>query len=281
MTIREAMRDMEAALRDAGVPDPAQDAGLILASITGLDRLRLLLDSSQPLTPGQEQRLSSLLLRRIQREPLQYLLQTQCFYGRDYYVDSRVLIPRQETETLCELGLSFIKGLSEPRVLDLCTGSGAIAVTVKLECPRADVTATDISADALCVAAQNAGRNGAEVRFIAGDLFEPLLGERFDCILSNPPYVPRGDCAGLQPEVLREPLTALDGGVDGLDFYRRITDGVKAHLNPGGMLLVEVGDGQADAVAALLGESGLQAAVHNDLYGRARVVSARGGDMPT
>lgn len=282
MTIREADRATVLALREAGVPDPEADARLIIAHITGLNGLEALLNGDRQLEPEQEQRLMRLLLCREKREPLQYLLKSQCFYGLDFFVDGRVLIPRQETETLCELGIAFLRKLSLPRALDLCTGSGAIAVTLRHECPNADVTATDLSEDALAVARLNAERNGARVRFARGDLFAPLCGERFDCILSNPPYIPRGECDSLQPEVLREPRMALDGGGDGLDFYRRIASEAGAHLNPEGMLAVEVGDGQADAVAALFTAATFtDVRVHNDLYGFARVVSARGGDTPT
>ena len=197
-------------------------------------------------------------------------------------MDSRVLIPRQETETLCELGLAHLHGIRAPRVLDLCTGSGALAVAIKTECPRAEVTAADLSADALDVAMENARRNGADVRFLQGDLFAPVAGERFDLVVSNPPYIPSADCDTLQPEVRREPRMALDGGNDGLCFYRRIVAEAPAHLTTGGMLAVEVGDGQAAAVAALFASAGLTGtAVHNDLYGMARVVCALAADQPT
>ena len=277
MTIKQAILEAARVLEAAGVPDPRIDAEIILSHITGLDRMSMLLNGQTALTSEQEQRFSSLLLSRAERKPLQYLLGTQAFYGLDFMVDSRVLIPRQETETLCEHGVGFLKSLKRPAcALDLCTGSGAIAVTLKHECPFASVTAADLSAGALTVAARNAQLNCADVRFVQGDLWQPLEGENFDLILSNPPYIPTADCDALQQEVMQEPRMALDGGADGLDFYRRIASGAPAHLAPGGMIAVEVGIGEANDVAALFAAAGLEnVQVINDLYGVERIVSAR------
>ena len=276
MTIKQAILEAEKAFEAAGVPDPRIDAEIILSHITGLDRMSMLLGGAKELTSEQEQRFSSLLLSRAQRKPLQYLLGTQVFYGLDFEVDSRVLIPRQETETLCEHGIAFLKSLKRAaRALDLCTGSGAIAVTLKHECPFAHVTAADLSTDALAVAARNAQLNHADVQFVQGDLWQPLEGEVFDLILSNPPYIPTEDCDTLQTEVMQEPRMALDGGTDGLDFYRRIADGAISHLTPGGMVAVEAGIGETEDIAALFASAGLtDIRIINDLYGVARIVSA-------
>lgn len=276
MTIKQAILQAARAFEAAGVPDPRIDAELILCHLTGLDRMSMLMQGATELTSEQEQRFSRLLLSRTQRKPLQYLLGTQVFYGLDFQVDSRVLIPRQETETLCEWGIAHLRKLSNPRALDLCTGSGAIAVTLKHECPFADVTAADLSADALEVAASNARLNGVDIRFAQGDLWQPVEGEVFDLILSNPPYIPTQDCDTLQQEVMQEPRMALDGGADGLDFYRRIADGALPHLSSGGVIAVEVGIGEAQAVAALFTAAGLyDVQIINDLYGVERIVSAR------
>ncbi|MEG0900707.1 MAG: peptide chain release factor N(5)-glutamine methyltransferase [Clostridia bacterium] len=283
MNIRQAISTATQALEVAGVPDPATDAGLLLSHLTGLSRLDAQLCGAQPLTYEQEQRFASLLLSRTLREPLQYLLGTQCFYGLDFVVDTRVLIPRQETETLCELGLAHLLALAAPTALDLCTGSGAIAITLKHECPAAAVTAADLSADALTVAALNAKQNEADIRLVQGDLFAPVAGQRFDLIVSNPPYVPSGDCATLQPEVEHEPRMALDGGADGLCFYRRIALAAHAHLSSRGLLAMEVGDHQAQAVAELLSQTDhyRDIAITKDLYGALRVVSAHALSTPT
>ena len=273
MTIKEALSLGESTLSQ--VPDPQVDARRLLAHVTGRDGLRLLLSGTDELTPQQEQRYTSLLLCRAQWTPLQYLTGSQCFYGLDIQTDGRALIPRPETELLCELGLRFLRGRSSPIALDLCTGSGAIAVTLKHECPAAQVHAADLSRNALDLARANAQKNNTDIVFHQGDLFQAVLGLRFDLILSNPPYIPSRDCRTLQPEVLREPLMALDGGVDGLDFYRRIAGEAAAFLLPGGMLAMEVGDGEARAVKSLLEAAGFHnVAVHNDLAALPRMVSA-------
>ena len=278
MTIREAITQAASLLENAQIPDPRTDAEIILSHVTGLDRLNMLISGAKELTAEQEQRFSSLLLSRTKREPLQYLLGEQFFYGLRFQVDSRVLIPRQETEELCQWGIAHLRSLKKENLtaLDLCTGSGAIAVTIKHECPQVCVIASDLSRAALSLATQNAQANHADVRFLQGDLWEPLKGMTFDLILSNPPYIPTADCDTLQAEVMREPRMALDGGTDGLDFYRRIADEAVAHLNAGGLIAVELGIGEAEDVARLFENAGLtDAVIRKDLYGVARMVGAR------
>ncbi|MBP3646482.1 MAG: peptide chain release factor N(5)-glutamine methyltransferase [Clostridia bacterium] len=276
MTIREALLSAERRMTDAGVPDPHIDAEWMMEAVTGLGRMQQKLQSAKELTPEQEQRFSSLLLSRANREPVQYLLGEQYFYGLRFHVTPDVLIPRQETEELCEWGLSFLQKQPAPTALDLCTGSGAIAVTLAYRCPKAEVTASDLSGNALGVAQKNALANGVNVRFLQGDLWEPLEGMKFDLILSNPPYIPSLECDTLQPEVMREPRMALDGGADGLDFYRRIAQGAQEHLNPGGMIAVELGIGEAEDVAEMFRRAGLaDVEIRKDLYGVERMVGAR------
>lgn len=278
MRIRQALADAACALEAAGVPDPRIDAEWLLSHVTGMDRLVMRLSGETELTPQQEQRLTSLLLSRTRRRPLQYVLGTQGFYGLELRTDARALIPRQETETLCETGILYLRSLPPdpvPSALDLCSGSGAIALALKSECPFSQVAASDLSAEALSLARENARRLRLSVAFFAGDLFAAVGERRFDVILSNPPYIPTAECAHLQPEVRFEPRMALDGGADGLDFYRRIAREAPAHLSERGMLAVEVGDGQAGEVAALFEAAGLRGAqVIGDLYGHARVVRA-------
>lgn len=265
------------------VPDPQVDAIALLEKVMGRTPLELRLHPQDTLTAEQEERFRSLLLLRSQREPLQYLLGTQCFYGLEFAVDPRVLIPRPETETLCELALRELGRTRRPRVLDLCTGSGAIAVTLKKLCPQAEVTACDISDGALAVAKQNAIRNDVEVRFVQGDFLVPVAGEQYDLIACNPPYIESTECETLQPEVTREPRLALDGGADGLAFYRRLAADAPACLVQGGWMIAEVGDQQARQVAALLSATPLFSAVetHPDLCGVQRFVSARRAPSPT
>lgn len=275
MTIGEALAHSRQALEQHGIPDPETDSLLLVSHVTGLDMLMTRLEKNRPLTQEQEQRLSSLLLSRTRRMPLQYVLQEQWFYGRRFYVDENVLIPRQETESLCSLGIEHLKKADGSTALDLCTGSGAIAVTLAAECPSVRIFASDLSESALQVAAKNAAKNHADVAFYQGDLFSALPHFlRFDLILSNPPYIPTEDCKTLQTEVMQEPSMALDGGKDGLDFYRRIFSEAGEHLKPHGALMVEIGFDQGDAVSRLFSEAGFTSVqVHKDLYGQKRIVS--------
>lgn len=281
ITTGQAIRLGAEQLRE--VPDPQVDTIALLENVTGKTPLELRLHPQDTLTAEQEERFRSLLLLRSRREPLQYLLGTQCFYGLEFAVDERVLIPRPETETLCELALRELDHTAHPHVLDLCTGSGAIAVTLKKHCPQAEVTACDISPEALAVAKRNAILNDVDVRFLQGDLLAPIAGEQYDLIACNPPYIESLECETLQPEVIREPRLALDGGADGLSFYRRLAADVPACLGKGGWMIVEVGDRQAEQVAGLLSDTKMFFTVetHLDLYGIKRFVSARRTPSPT
>ena len=285
-TIREARKYAAQRLQAHGIPDPAWDADMLLSSVTGYQRLELSLRPLEALTDQQERQLSALLLSRVEREPLQYLLGKAGFYGRDFRVDHRVLIPRPETELLCEKAIEALTAVRaarpQPFVLDLCTGSGAIGVTLALECPFAQVSACDLSPEALSLARQNARDLGAAVDLKQGNLFEAVTGRRFDMIISNPPYIPQKELAGLQEEVRREPQMALDGGEDGLDFYRRIAKEAPEYLNPDGWLLLEIGDGQGEAVKKMLLKQGFQrVTVFPDDQGLERMVTARWPGFPS
>lgn len=274
--IRTAIGEGEALLTAAGVPDAKTDAQYLLAHVLHTDRLQLLLNAAEALSEDALHTYRALLQKRAERVPLQYLTGEQSFYGLDFYVDERVLIPRPETELLVELVLRQIAQMPRPRVLDLCTGSGAIAVAVKQCAGHADVFAADLSGDALIVARRNAESNRAMITFWQGDLFAavPPTEAPFDVIVSNPPYITAADCQALQPEVMREPQLALNGGIDGLDFYRRIAREAPNHLAPDGLLAVEIGDGEGIAVAALFAENGFaNIAVHPDLSGIERIVT--------
>lgn len=200
----------------------------------------------------QVKRCKQLAENRLTGTPLQYVLGSTCFYGYDFNTDTRALIPRFDTEIIVEHALKLIKerNLDNVRVLDLCTGSGCIAITVKKEMPSAIVVATDISAEALSLAKKNATSLGAEVTFYAGNLFDALKDEdKFDFIISNPPYIPTADLSKLDKEVVEyEPKLALDGGIDGLDFYKKIKDTFGNYLTDNGIMLLEVGVNQAEAV---------------------------------
>lgn len=233
-----------------GIENARLEAEWLLCAATGLDRVGLYLHFDKPLNDDELAAFRAMVARRARREPLQHILGTQEFCGLEFEVSPDVLIPRHDTETLVTEALS--RRPEARSVLDIGTGSGCIAVALAHSLPDAAVTAIDISAAALTVARRNAERNGAAVEFLAGSLLEPVAGRSFDLIVSNPPYIPSTDIDRLEPEVRDfDPRGALDGGADGLDLYRTLIPAAPAHLNPAGWLLVEVGVGQASAVAEL------------------------------
>lgn len=277
MTPRELLRLMAAELRDAGVPDAEVDASLLLSHITGQNPMNLRLDSWSQVSLADEEQLRALCEKRKTRTPLQYLTGVQSFLGRDFYVDERVLIPRPETELLAERAIAALQMRPSPAALDMCCGSGCLAVSMALGAPTADVHAADLSEGALTVTKLNAERLHAKVTLHQGDLFGSIPeGMRFDVIVSNPPYIPASDCLELQEEVRREPLMALDGGADGYDFYRRIAKEAPLFLKDGGVLLLEVGFDQAQGVMALCRKAGFREVMaHEDYQHIDRMVEAR------
>lgn len=270
-TVLDALRMGEERLRD--VPDGRLDAEYLLAEVLRAPRLSLLLDKGRALAPEERAAYAALLERRAGREPLQYILGVQAFMGFSFRVDERVLIPRYDTEPICEAALALLS--PGKRALDLGTGSGAIAIALKKLCSGAEVTAVDLSGGALTVARENARALCAQVRFLQGDLFSPVKGECFDLIVSNPPYIPQGERPRLQTEVRREPDMALFAGQDGLDFYRRIAREAPGHLRPGGHVVLEMGDGQYPAVSALLAPAFEEVGLIYDLGGRPRGITGR------
>ncbi len=233
---------------------PRLDAELLLCEVLKWPRVQLYTHFDQPLSPTELAAYRELVKRRLAGEPVAYLLGRRDFHQLSLAVDARVLIPRPETELLVDAILERIP--QGGRLLDVCTGSGAIALACKHARPDLDVTAIDLSKDALAVAEHNRASLGLQVRLLAGDLYAPVRSERFDFIASNPPYIATGDLAGLPPEVRKEPRLALDGGPDGLDLLRRLIDDAAAHLQPAGWFACELGQGQAPAVAARLVERG-------------------------
>ena len=275
MRIGEACRAAAAQLRAAGVPDPAWDSGQLMSRVTGLAPLMARL-SERELTAKEATAFDALVQRRLQREPLQYILGTQDFCGRSFAVDGRVLIPRPETELLAERAVRALQAFGPgTHALDLCCGSGCLGITLALEVPSAQVDMADLSEDALAVTRKNAERLGAQVSLLRGDLWDAVDARQYQLIVSNPPYIPDADCLALQAEVMREPPMALKGGMDGLDFYRRIAAGLRKHLLPGGVLLLEVGFDQAERVAELLRAAGCETACHEDYQHILRMVEAR------
>jgi release factor glutamine methyltransferase len=265
--VRDALDSAVIGLQAARVDTPRLDAEVLLAHVLGVDRTRLFLDPDRGLDPDQAGAFRDLVLRRQRHEPVAHLTGTRGFRHLDLQVDRRVLVPRPETEHLVEAALDLPPGA---RVVDVGTGSGAVALALKQERPDLVVTGTDVSADALAVARANAQRLGLDVRFVEGDL---LAGETADAVVSNPPYVADGD--PLPPDVRDfEPAVALFAGPDGLDVYRRLAPAVAG--TGAAFSAFEVGAGQADAVGDLLTRAGArEVAVMQDLAGIDRVVIAR------
>ena len=265
-------------LADKGVENPRLEAEWMLCEALSLDRVGLYLNFDKPLTEPELATYRGMVGRRGRREPLQYILGSQEFMGLDFKVTPAVLIPRHDTEVLVAEGAK--RGAGAHSILDIGTGSGCVAIALAKALPEAEICSVDVSGDALAVARDNAEQNGVAVQFFQGSLFEPFAGRRFDMIVSNPPYIPAAELDALQQEVRGfEPLGALDGGADGLDFYRRITESAPEHMTAGGWLLFEVGAGQAPDVLALLERGGFAADcfTQTDPAGIERVVGGRLG----
>jgi release factor glutamine methyltransferase len=267
-------------LKKHGSESPRLDAEILLAHARGCQRIQLYTQFDSPLTDAQRAMMRDLVKRRSAAEPVAYLVGHREFFGLDFRVTSDVLVPRPDTETLIVEAIEYLKSHSQPRVLDLGTGSGCIAITLAVNCRQAQITAVDLSATALAVAKQNSEKHSVtdRIRFLHGDLFAPLAAdEQFDLIASNPPYITSAEIETLQPDVrLHEPRSALDGGADGLDIIRRIVADAPRYLVPTGCLLIEIACEQADAVSQLLTANGNYAeiAVLKDLSKQPRVVRA-------
>lgn len=264
MTILEALYTAEKIFIHKGIPDPRLDAEYLLAHVLSLPRLAMRLQGREPLFIKAEEDFFHLVALRSQRKPLQYLIGTQDFMGHTFQVDSRVLIPRPETELLCEKVITALSDFPAPQqVLDLCCGSGALGISIALAVASAQVEAADLSEDALSLASQNALSLHAPVTFYQGDFLSAVQGRKYHLIVCNPPYIPKADCQQLQAEVMQEPTMALDGGDDGLTFYRLLAIQAPMHLHPGGQVWMEVGYDQAETVAQLFQDS---FAAHTEIF---------------
>lgn len=265
-------------LNKSGFAEAESDSRLIFEYIAGIDRVKLTLEGDRELEPGVEEKLKAALAKRLTHMPVQYITGYQNFMGLEFMVSKDVLIPRMDTETLVEEVLRL--GLSNVRVLDICTGSGCILLSILKYVYGSSGVGVDISDDALGVAKANSEALGIDATFIKSDMFENIpKDERFDIVVSNPPYI-RSDVIGtLMSEVKDyEPLLALDGSEDGLKFYRIIADRAPEYLNNGGMLFLEIGYDQGAEVSALLSAAGfMDVEVIKDLSGLDRVVSGRIG----
>ena len=278
VTINEAIARHESSLRGAGIESARVDMEWMLVHLLGLSRSQLQLETSRILTSSEQRQLQQLVEQRGQRIPLQHLLGEVDFHGLRLQVDGRALVPRPETELLAEAAIEILGKEAASSVLDIGTGSGCLAISIAVACSTAHIDALDISADALVLARENAIRHQVADRILCfkGDGREPLPAGPYHVIVSNPPYIPTGDLGGLQPEVRdHDPRLALDGGPDGLEFYRALAVNSAASLRPGGRLLLEVGDHQATAVGELFTDCRWRIEqILEDLAGISRIVIA-------
>ena len=273
-------------LKQANIADASIDAERLLMYLMNENRTFIYLHRNDGTDENHADAYFELIDRRAEGEPLQYIVGEQEFMGLSFNVNEAVLIPRQDTETLVETALSFAKNKKGSiSILDMCCGSGAIAISMAYFLPKSKLTACDISEAALNVARSNAKKNGVEkkINFIESDLYMPVqkkkpMKDKFDMILCNPPYIPSHVIPTLQREIKdHEPVAALDGGEDGLDFYRKMVTDSAVHLKKGGYILFEIGHDQADDVTALLEEEGCYRDIftHKDMARSDRVITAR------
>lgn len=271
MTFREAISFGEEKLNIAGIEDAKNDAWLLLTFVCKIDRTYYYVHMDEQMSAEQVAEYESVLSKRAEHVPLQYITGVQEFMGLPFHVNDAVLIPRQDTETLVEEALKIIRpGM---KVLDMCTGSGCILISILKNVVDVEGAGFDISKQAINVAKENAKSNNVTATFERSDLFENVT-DTYDVIVSNPPYIPTDVIGGLMPEVaVYEPFQALDGKEDGLYFYRKIVAECKEYLNPNGVVLFEIGHDQGEAVSSLMTEAGFTSVrVVKDLAGNDRVV---------
>ncbi len=273
MNARELWQKAAESLLKAGVPDAKHDALRLMEEITGHTPLFLLSAPQTPISGEEEARYFALINRRANREPLQYILGFTDFMGQRFLVRPGVLIPRQDSETLCLLAID--KAKPHGSALDLCCGSGCLGLSLQAKRPDLKVTLSDVSDSAIALTQKNAEALKAQAIIKQGDLFDPHVGQTFDLILSNPPYIALHEAPSLDTEVQQEPGLALFAGEDGLTFYRRILSDAASYLNPGGVLLLEIGSAQADSVSALVKAPFLPPRIHFDLAGLPRVLETK------
>jgi release factor glutamine methyltransferase len=280
VTVLETIQKSAEFLAKRDVESPRLQAELLLAHLLKMPRMKLYLNFDRALTQPETDNLRPLVIRRGQREPLQHITGSTSFCGLEIAVDRRALVPRPETEILAELGWTFLSTLGPGQTaLDFGTGTGCIAIALAAKCPDARITALDASADALALAGENARANNvtARMEFIHGNGFVALPGSaRFDLIISNPPYISTAEIQTLEPEVRDfDPRPALDGGADGLDFYRMLSAQAGPILKSGGKVMLEFGDGQAPSVRKLFeDEKWIVEAIKDDYSQRARILIA-------
>lgn len=274
LTIKQTLTKGTIMLKNSNIESPKLKARLLLQYILKKSRQYLIVYDNQEVDKKAQWEYFVNIEKLTKGMPLQHITHTQEFMKMDFYVDENVLIPRPDTEILVEETIKIAQTMERPKILDLCTGSGAIAISLKKYIPSAQVYAVDISKKALEIAKKNAHRLEAEVKFIESNLFEKIKNEKFDIIVSNPPYIKKSDINYLSQEVQKEPQIALDGGYDGLDFYRKISYQAIDYLKFGSYLCFEIGYDQKEEVLEILKgiEHYTKAYCKKDLCGNDRVV---------
>lgn len=282
MTLNDVYKKGERLLKEADIPDADFDSLYLLEHFFGADRTALILHGDRTADANLCERFFTAVEERKTGKPLQYIVGKWNFMGYDFYVGEGVLIPRDDTEIVVETALDFLKGIENPKVIDLCAGSGAIAVSIAKIFPNSDVIALEYSDTAIEYLEKNIELNGADnVKVFKGDVTEcygEFEDESFDLVISNPPYIESEEIDTLQPELQFEPRMALDGGADGLYFYRIISEKWSAKVKRGGMIAFEVGEEQFEPVAELVKSQGFEGVTYSlDLQGFKRTVSGRVG----
>lgn len=276
MTIKETIGKATIKLKTKNIDSPKLKARLLMQYVLKQNRQYIMVYDDKKLTQAQEERYFKATEKLIKGIPLQHITHQQEFMKMNFYVNEDVLIPRADTEVLVEEVIQIAKKIKAKKILDLCTGSGAIAISLAKYIKNSQITATDISEEALTIAERNAENNKVEkqIAFLSSDLFEELPKEKYDIIVSNPPYIKREIVKTLAKEVQNEPLMALDGGWDGLDFYRKIIHQADEFLKYGGYLCLEIGYDQKDDVIDLIDKEEKYRSIYSkkDLYGNDRVI---------
>ena len=278
MTLGEVYRQGEKALSASGIDGAPFEASALFQKAFGLDRQQRVIFSSEAAPPDSTEKFFAMVKERAGKRPLQYILGSWPFMGLSLSVGEGVLIPREETELLVRTAADFLKGRKNPAVIDLCSGSGAVALAIASLYPGAEIVAAELYGGAFSYLEKNIKASGfTNVKPVRLDVLKPPPGylQKADCITANPPYVKTGDMAALQAEVQREPVRALDGGADGLSFYRALADLWVPMLKKGGLIAAETGDGQARPVMDLLCKSGCAfSGIYTDFNGIERVAAA-------
>ena len=275
MNIKEAIDFGKKYLIEANIGESTLKVRMLLSKILEIEKEYLIIHDNKKLTKTQEIEYKQYLVRLSDKEPIQYIINNQEFMKLNFFVDENVLIPQPDTEILVEKVLDIANKMNRKlKILDLCTGSGAIGISIGKYLEEVEVYASDISKEALKIAIKNANQNNVKINFIESDLFENIKDIKFDIIVSNPPYIQTNIIETLEDEVKKEPFIALDGGVDGLDFYKKISKNAKKYLNENGFLALEIGYDQKDEVIDIINKQGNYSNTYckKDLGGNDRVI---------